>query len=119
MIMRTNTLTWNNGYEAAAEIRRITRGNARTNEYDNAVARAKHAAMLVGGPLLGLAAVIALPFVGLGALVWFAIKALPKHVKDVMLFLAAPFIGLAYAIAFPVIGMGMLAWMGGRALVKK
>src|SRR5512136_1174807 len=105
------TLTWNTGYEAAAYARR--------NENGTAVARAKHAAMLVGAPLIGLVAVIALPFVGFAVLLWMAIRALPKRVKDVGLFFAAPFIGLAYAMVFPVIGVGVLAWTGARALAGK
>jgi|ERR1035437_7995483 hypothetical protein len=110
MIMNA-TLTWTTGYEAAAYARR--------NENGTVAARAKHAVMLVGAPLIGLIAVIALPFVGLGVLVWMAIRALPKRVKDVALFFAAPFIGLAYAIAFPVIGVGVLMWTGVRAVAGK
>ncbi len=105
------TLTWTTGYEAAAYARR--------NENGTVAARAKHALMLVGAPLIGLIAVIALSFVGLGVLVWVAIRALPKRVKDVALFFAAPFIGLAYAIAFPVIGVGVLMWTGVRAVAGK
>ena len=105
------TLTWTTGYEAAAYARR--------NEYGTVIARAKHALILVGAPLIGLIAVIAFPLVGLAVLAWMAIRALPKRVKDIALFFAAPFIGLAYAIAFPVIGVGVLAWTAVRALKGK
>ena len=104
--MRT-TLNWTTGYEVAAYARR--------NENGTAVARAKHVAMFVGAPLLGLVAVIALPFAGLAAFFWMAIRAMPNRVKDVLLFLAAPFIGLTYAMALPLIGVGMLAWAGVQA----
>ena len=105
------TLTWTKGYEAAAVARR--------NEYGTVIARAKHAFMLVGAPLIGLFAVIAFPLVGLAVLVWTAFRALPKRVKDIALFFAAPFVGLAYLIAFPVIGVGVLAWTGARALAGR
>ena len=61
------TLTWTTGYEAAAYARR--------NENGTAVARAKHAAMLVGAPLLGLIAVFAFPVIGVGVLMWTGVCA--------------------------------------------
>ena len=77
---------------------------------------------------MGLAYIVAFPFVGLAMLVWAGLEALAKHsapkkiavfLKNVVLFFAAPFVGLVYAVAFPFIGLGMLAWMGIRALVKR
>jgi CheY-like chemotaxis protein len=82
--------------------------------------------LMVAAPFIGLAYIIALPFAGLGALLWMGASALAKRwkkglvfAKNVALFIAAPFIGLFYALAFPFIGLGMLAWMGVRALVKR
>jgi CheY-like chemotaxis protein len=77
----------------------------------------------VGAPLLGLAYVVVLPFVGLAALIalplWYGGKALWKRagpmktwIRNVALLFAAPFLGLAYVIALPFVGMGMLAGMG-------
>ena len=105
------TYTMNAGYQTTA--------HARANEYGAAVANVKFVAMMVAAPLIALAAVTLGPIAGLAALVWMAIKALPKRVKDVGLFLAAPFIGLAYLVAFPLIGVGMLVYAGVRAAREK
>lgn len=77
-------------------------------------------------PLIGLAFVLALPFAGLAALAWLALRALARNhagvvraVKNVTLFFAAPFIGLAYAIAFPFVGAAALAWMAVRAATRR
>lgn len=77
-------------------------------------------------PLIGLAYVLVLPFAGLAALAWLALRALARNcagllraVKNVTLFVAAPFIGLAYAIAFPFVGAGALVWAGIRAARKR
>jgi len=86
----------------------------------------KTVGLMLAAPFIGLAYIIALPFLGLGALLWLGASAMAKRwkkglvfAKNVALFLAAPFIGLFYALAFPFIGLGMLAWMGVRALVKR
>jgi len=88
----------------------------------------KSIALFLAAPLIGLAYMVAGPFVGLGMLAWMGTRELAKHratrrfarfVKDVVLFLAAPFVGLVYAVLFPFIGLGMLAWMGVKALAKR
>lgn len=75
-------------------------------------------------PFIGLAYVIALPFVGLAAIALIAGRTLAKYeavatlataVKAVGLVLAAPLVGLVYVVVFPFIGIGTLAWLGGRA----
>ena len=83
----------------------------------------KTALMLVAGPVLGLAFVIALPLVGLALVAYYAAKALATHrveiarrVKNVALFLAAPVIGLAYMLAFPFVGIGTLVYIGVKAV---
>jgi CheY-like chemotaxis protein len=86
-------------------------------------------AMLAAAPFLGLAFVVAFPFVGLGILAWTGLRAayaryawvgrVGRFARNVALFFAAPFIGLAYAIAFPFVGLGLLGWHGYRALMDK
>jgi len=83
---------------------------------------AKTALLFIGGPLLGLAFVIALPIVGFTLIAYYGVKVIAvrwarivRYVKNVALFLAAPFIGLAYMVAFPVIGVGALVYVGLKA----
>jgi len=86
-------------------------------------------AMLAAAPFIGLAFVVAFPFVALGMLVWTGLRAAAeKHAwigrvgrfaRNVGLFFAAPFIGLAYAIAFPFVGIGLIGLHGYRALKAK
>ena len=87
----------------------------------------KNILLFLAAPFIALAYVIALPFVGLGALAVLAVqaaakkhmmKAVGKALKTIALFVLAPFIGLAYVVLLPFIGLAMLAWMGGRALVR-
>lgn len=82
----------------------------------------KIALLFVGGPLIGLAFVIALPVIGLGLVAYYGTKLIAvrwakitRYVKNVALFLAAPFIGLAYLLAFPFIGLGTLVYIGVKA----
>ena len=81
---------------------------------------AKNVALFLAAPFIGLVYAVAMPIVGLAALVWFAAKALAPRLpsaKSVALFLAAPFIGLLYALAMPLVGLGGLVWFGAKALV--
>ena len=82
--------------------------------------------MLVGGPLIGLAFVFALPIVSVlltayygGWLLAVRWAAGARFAKNVALFLVAPFIGLAYAVAFPFVGLALLARYGFRAVVNR
>lgn len=86
---------------------------------------AKTVLMLAGGPLLGLAFVIALPAAGLALAAWMAVKAVARTwpgvavvVRRIALFAIAPFVGLAYLIAFPFVGFGALVYSGVRAACK-
>lgn len=88
----------------------------------------KSIALMLAAPVIGLAYILAGPFIGLGMLAWMGTRELAKHratkkfahfIKDVALFLAAPFIGLMYAVLFPFIGLGMLAWMGMKAIARR
>ena len=86
------------------------------------LATVKNVALFLAAPFIGLAYVLAMPFVALGTLAWFASKALARKfpvAKDIALFLAAPMIGLAYIVAMPFVGIGMLVWFGSKALLKR
>ncbi len=83
----------------------------------------KTALMFVGGPLVGLALVIALPIIGLALAAYYSTKLIAarwakitRHIKNVTLFLVAPFIGLAYLLAFPFVGLGTLVYFGVKAV---
>ena len=103
----STAMTWTTGYEAPAYASRI--------ELETLAAGAKTVAMFVAAPLLGLLAVIALPFAGLAALAWMGVKAMPKRAKDIALFAVAPFIGLVYVVSFPLIGVGAVVYAAVRA----
>lgn len=82
----------------------------------------KNVALFFAAPFIGLAYVLAMPFVALGMLTWFGAKAFAKKfpvAKNIALFCAAPMIGLAYILALPFVGIGMLAWFGSKALLKR
>jgi hypothetical protein len=81
--------------------------------------------MLVVGPLLGLAFVIALPIVSVlltayygGWLLATRWAAGARFAKNVALFFAAPFVGLAYIIAMPFVGLGAVVYFAVKAARK-
>ena len=81
--------------------------------------------MLVGGPLIGLAFVFALPIVSVlltayygGWLLAVRWAAGARFAKNVVLFFAAPFVGLTYIIAMPFVGLGALCYYGVKAARK-
>ena len=81
--------------------------------------------MLVGGPLIGLAFVFALPIVSVlltayygGWLLAVRWTAGARFAKNVVLFVAAPFVGLTYIIAMPFVGLGALCYYGVKAARK-
>jgi len=83
---------------------------------------AKNIALFLASPFIGLVYLLAMPFVGLGALAWIGAKALAKKLpatKAVALAIAAPLIGLAFIVATPVLGLGALAWVGSRSLATR
>jgi len=117
--MNTYTLT---APELAVEGLRVRLEKIATATKEFSIA-AKTALLLVGGPLLGLAFVIALPLVGFTLIAYYGVKLIAvrwariaHYVKNVALFLAAPFIGLAYMVAFPFIGIGALVYVGVKAV---
>lgn len=83
---------------------------------------ARNIALFLASPLIGLAYALAMPFAGLGALLWISAKALAVKVpatKTIALAIAAPFIGLAYIVAMPILGVGALAWVGTKSLAAR
>jgi hypothetical protein len=99
-------------YEAAAPV---------TSE-EKRIGAAKGIALFLAAPFIALAYMLALPIVGLAALVWVAAKALAARVpvvKTIALAIAAPFIGLAFILAAPVVGLGVLARVGSASLTAR
>jgi len=87
----------------------------------------KNVALFFAAPFIGLAYLIALPFVGGAMLGWVALKAALKYnavrnagmiLKHVALLAVAPFIGLASIVVLPFVGLVALGWMGARAMVE-
>ena len=82
--------------------------------------RAKNVALFFLSPFIGLAYLIALPFVGFGMLAWVAAKAVMKSEKarPVAMVIAAPAIALAFVTVGPIVAMGALAAMGAKAALN-
>jgi CheY-like chemotaxis protein len=83
-------------------------------------------ALFFAAPFIGLAYVVAFPFVGAAVLAVLAWRAANQYsafnraasmLKYGGMIVVAPFLGLAYVTLFPLIGLVMLAWMGGRAVI--
>ena len=77
----------------------------------------KSVAAILGAPFIALAFVVAFPFIGLAALLKYAVQAvferrarIAAFLKNVTLFFAGPIIGLLYAAMFPLIGFA--CWRG-------
>jgi hypothetical protein len=88
----------------------------------------KNIVLFFVAPFIGLAYIVALPFVGLAVLAMLAGRTAAKYeavktaalvLKNVALVVAAPVLGLAYVVLFPFIGLAALAWMGGRAVAAR
>ena len=82
------------------------------------------AAMIVVGPIVALAYIVAAPFVGLAMLAWMGLSAIARsgvgrYARSIAMLIAAPLVGLAYAIAMPFIGLGALLWIGAKALHER
>ncbi len=83
--------------------------------------RTKNVALFLAAPFIGLAYIVAMPFVAAGMLAWFGGKALAKKlpiVKPIALTLAAPVLGLVFIVAAPFIGLALFGWYGTKALLK-
>ncbi|WP_394755898.1 response regulator transcription factor [Rhodoferax sp.] len=86
----------------------------------------KNMALFLAAPFIGLAYALALPFVGIGMLIWTAVRApgtLPAAKKaggyllNMAKFVSAPFLGLAYAVLLPLVGLALLVWVAAKALM--
>jgi CheY-like chemotaxis protein len=85
-------------------------------------------ALFFAAPFIGLAYMIAMPFVGGAMLARFAAKAAGRKypavrnaglvLKHVAMVAAAPLIGLVSVVLLPFVGLAALAWLGGRTLVE-
>jgi hypothetical protein len=87
----------------------------------------KNLALFFAAPFIGLAYLIALPFVGGAMLAWVALNAGLKYnavrntsliLRNVGFLAVAPFIGLASIVLLPFIGLVALGWLGARAMVE-
>ncbi len=118
--MRANTATVRTHPVTGHEFDRVM------HEAANTAHAVKPAVLMAAAPFIGLAYVVALPVLGLGALAWLGAKALAARwrtaarvARNLALFFAAPFVGLVYALAFPFVGVAMLAWWGLRAAAHR
>ncbi len=84
--------------------------------------------LFFAAPFIGLAYIIALPIVGLGAFAVLASRVAGKNetlrnigaaLKTVTMVFAAPVIGLAYVVLFPFLGLATLVWLAGRAVAGR
>jgi CheY-like chemotaxis protein len=88
----------------------------------------KGIALFFAAPFIGLAYMIALPFVGGAMIAWFGAKAAAERfpvvgtagliAKNLGFLAVAPLVGLTSVVLLPFAGLVALAWLGGRALVE-
>lgn len=116
MRIYTNNLMAANGWMVGTGYAPVLSARSKANM----IKRAKNVALFFAAPFIGLAYLLAFPFIGFGMLAWMAAKAVMKNNKarPVALALAAPFIGLAFVTVGPLLGVGAAAWFGGKALLK-
>jgi len=102
-------------------VRRPRSENTEAAAPKSAVSTAKNIALFLASPIIGLAYIVAMPFVAAAMLAYFAGKAVfAKYpmVKHAAMMVAAPFIGLAFLLVAPLVGLGALGYMGTKALAK-
>ncbi len=82
--------------------------------------RAKNVGLFFLAPFIGLAYLIALPFVGFGMLAWVAAKAVMKSktARPVAMVIAAPAIALVFVTVGPIVALCALATMGAKAALN-
>jgi CheY-like chemotaxis protein len=92
------------------------------------VSTLKNILLFFAAPFIGLAYIIALPIVGMGAMAVLATRAALKiekvrnvavTLKHIAMVFAAPVFGLVYVVLFPFIGLASLLWLAGRALTAR
>jgi hypothetical protein len=88
----------------------------------------KNILLFFAAPFIGLAYIIAFPFVGLGIFAVLTARAAMKieavrntaiGMKHIAMVFAAPIIGLAYVLLFPFLGLATLVWLAGRAVMAR
>ena len=95
--------------------------NSASVESRSAATTVKNIALFLASPFIGLAYVVAMPFVATAMLAYFAGKALFSRfpmLKHAAMMLAAPFIGLAFVLVAPIAGLGALGYLSAKALVR-
>jgi CheY-like chemotaxis protein len=84
--------------------------------------------LFFAAPFIGLAYIVAFPFVGIGIMAVLATRAAAKNntlrtigvtLKHIAVVFAAPVLGLAYILLFPFIGLASLLWLAGRAFAAR
>ena len=84
--------------------------------------------LFFAAPFIGLAYIVALPFVGMGAMAVLAthaalkidkVRTIAVTLKNIAMVLVAPVLGLAYVVLFPFIGLASLLWLAGRAVAAR
>jgi len=84
--------------------------------------------LFFAAPFIGLAYIVALPFVGFGVMAVLAtraalkidkVRAVAVTLKNIAMVFAAPVFGLAYVVLFPFIGLATLLWLAGRAVAAR
>ena len=88
----------------------------------------KNILLFFAAPFIGLAYIVALPFVGLGVFAVLTARAAMKIeavrntaivMKHIAMVFAAPIIGLVYVLLFPFLGLATLVWLAGRAVMTR
>ena len=88
----------------------------------------KNILLFFAAPFIGLAYIVAFPFVGFGIIAVLAARQAAKieRVQRIMtiarhtgMVIATPFVGLAYVVLFPFIGVATLLWLAGRAVAAR
>jgi len=88
----------------------------------------KNILLFFAAPFIGLAYIVAFPFVGLGILAVLGSRAAAKNeavktvgvtMKNIAMVFAAPVFGLAYILLFPFLGLATLFWLAGRAVAAR
>ena len=106
--------------EAVVEVEAAVDGEAASKG-----SRVKNIALFLAAPFVGLAYIMAMPFVAAGMIAWFAAKAaaaraarLPEGVKRAGMVVAAPFLGLGFILALPLAGIGALGYFAVKTMWK-
>ena len=88
----------------------------------------KNILLFFAAPFIGLAYIVAFPFVGLGIFAVMVARAAAKNgtvqtvgvpLKNIAMVFAAPVFGLAYIALFPFLGLATLLWLAGRAVAAR